>query len=251
MTTKKIAGHDDTTPAFKWQGLQLFAEEEGGAGDGAGAADAAAAPEGAAVDGTGGQVSKDPAATGADDAKDGEAAAPKADGDKKPDDAKEDDKAKDGPPEKYDIDVPEGFTVDETLLGEFTDLAREMGLNNDQANKLAGMHTKVMQDAFQALTEARNQEVQSWGEDAKKELGKDLDGTLREVAVGVQEIEKAIPTFREAMDKTGFGNTIEGIKLMAAVGKLLGEDQGGKDTGGKSTSGADELGKLLFPNSQK
>ena len=247
MKTAQLAGHDDTRPALlNGFDLQLFAEEgEGGAGDAGNAADSGAA-------GTGG-------ANGAGDgtsAGAGEAGKPDVGADAGADGKTADDKAADGEgkpivPDKYDITVPDGFTVDEAQLNEFTGVAHELGLTNDQANQLVGMHTKAMQDAFQALNEARTQEVISWGEDAKKELGKDYDGTLRDVALGLQAVESDIPGLRAAMDKTGFGNTIEGIRLMAAIGKLVGEDQGGKDAGGKSTTGGDDVGKLFFPNSQK
>ena len=126
--------------------------------------------------------------------------------------------------------------MDDNLMAEFTGVAHELGLNNEQANKLAGMHTKIMTEAFQSLNAARDAEVTGWGEAAKTELGKDYDSTMTNVAVGLVEAEKSIPTLRQAMDKTGFGNTVEGIRLMATIGKLLGEDQGGKDAGGRSAA---------------
>lgn len=230
MTTQQTAGHDDTRPAYEWQGLQLFAleGEEGGAGDeGDGSAAGAAGADAAADAGAGNPDNNQP------DAGAGEAGQGAADGGKSDGGEGDKDPAA-GPPEKYDLTIPEGYAVDDNLVGEFTTTAKELGLNNDQANKLVGMHTQIMTDAFQALNEARNQEVVGWGESAKQELGKDYDGTLNYVAVGVAEAEKQIPTLREAMDKTGFGNTVEGIKLMASIGRLLGEDQGGKDAGGRS-----------------
>lgn len=241
MKTAQIAGHDDTRPATLMD-LQLFADEsEGGAGDAGSSADSGTGDTGSAASEGASKATDDAAATSDAGAADGKAADGKAaEGEGKAD-----------VPDKYDIAVPDGFTVDKTQLNEFTSVAKELGLNNDQANQLVGMHTKAMQDAFQALNEARNQEVVGWGESAKKELGKDYDGTLRDVALGVQAVEKEVPGLRDAMDKTGFGNTIEGIKLMAAIGKLMGEDQGGKDAGGKSTFGGDDVGKLFFPNSQK
>lgn len=225
MTIQLIAGHDDTRPAWAMD-LQLFADGDASAGEGetgdagaaGGSADSSAGADSGAGDAGGGG--------GADAVKDAGAA----------DDAGGKDGEQATVPDKYDLSIPEGYTVDENLMGEFTGVAKELGLNNDQANKLVGMHTKIMTDAFQALNEARNQEVVGWGESAKQELGATYDETLRDVAVGVSELEKAIPSLREAMDKTGFGNTIEGIKLMAAVGKLLGEDQGGKDAGGRGAT---------------
>ena len=226
MENQKTAGHDDTRPAL--MDLQLFAEE-GGAGD-AGATDGAA-----------GAVS---------DAVSGDSAAPVGDGDSEPtesegatgngaQDSKDGDSAGEKAaevPEKYDLTIPEGYTVDDNLMAEFTGVAHELGLNNEQANKLAGMHTKIMTEAFQSLNAARDAEVTGWGDAAKSELGKDYDITMTNVAVGLVEAEKSIPTLRQAMDKTGFGNTVEGIRLMATIGKLLGEDQGGKDAGGRSAA---------------
>lgn len=226
MKTQKTAGHDDTRPAL--MDLQLFAEE-GGAGD-AGTTDGAAGAVSDAVPGDSADSvgagdsepteSEGATGNGAEDSKDGDAAGEKSA----------------EVPEKYDLTVPEGYTVDDNLMAEFTGVAHELGLNNEQANKLAGMHTKIMTEAFQSLNAARDAEVTGWGEAAKTELGKDYDSTMTNVAVGLVEAEKSIPTLRQAMDKTGFGNTVEGIRLMATIGKLLGEDQGGKDAGGRSAA---------------
>lgn len=228
MTIQNIAGHDDTRPAL--MDLQLFAEE-GGAGD-AGTTDGSAGAVSDAVPGDSADSvgagdsepteSEGATGNGAQDSKDGDSAGEKSA----------------EVPEKYDLTVPEGYTVDDNLMAEFTGVAHELGLNNEQANKLAGMHTKIMTEAFQSLNAARDAEVTGWGEAAKTELGKDYDSTMTNVAVGLVEAEKTIPTLRQAMDKTGFGNTVEGIRLMATIGKLLGEDQGGKDAGGRSAASA-------------
>ena len=130
MENQNIAGHDDTRPAL--MDLQLFAEE-GGAGD---------AAVGDSVEGAVAAVGGDPASddsvgrTG-DDAATGEGTTD----DKGTADEADKDAAKPDVPEKYDLTVPEGYTVDDNLMAEFTGVAHELGLNNEQANKLAGMHT--------------------------------------------------------------------------------------------------------------
>lgn len=134
-------------------------------------------------------------------------------------------------PEKYELTLPEGTQLDETLLQEFSGIAKEAGLSNDMANKMAGMHFDLVGKAVQAVNDEIMTERNSWADTAKQELGGQFNATVQTAGIGVEWIEKQIPGIREAFDKTGFGNTVEGIRLMAALGKLVQEDPANRDFG--------------------
>jgi hypothetical protein len=57
-------------------------------------------------------------------------------------------------PEKYELTLPEGITLDEPTLKAFVPVLRELGLGNEQASKLAGAYVAVRQ-AELAAWEAR------------------------------------------------------------------------------------------------
>lgn len=135
-------------------------------------------------------------------------------------------------PEAYELQLPEGTELDQSLMEQFTGVAKEAGLSNDMANKMAGMHFELVGKAVEAVNNEISQERNSWAETAKQELGTSFNSTVQTAAVGVEFIEKQIPGIREAFDKTGFGNTVEGIRLMEALGKLVQEDPANRDLGG-------------------
>lgn len=135
-------------------------------------------------------------------------------------------------PEVYELQLPEGTELDQSLMEQFTGVAKEAGLSNDMANKMAGMHFDLVGKAVEAVNNEISQERNSWAETAKQELGSNFNSTVQTAAIGVEFIEKQISGIREAFNKTGFGNTVEGIRLMEALGKLVQEDPANRDLGG-------------------
>lgn len=148
-----------------------------------------------------------------------------------------------GAPEVYDFSqiVPEGMEYDEQTAKEFGGIARECGLSQEQAAKVAQYGMKYMQNGVDAAMQQIANTHAQWGEDAKKTLGADFDKTVARAAVGINRLEKNIPGLRQVLNETGAGNRIEMINLMAAIGDLLGED-GGHGVPGYSGE------KSLYPN---
>lgn len=146
-------------------------------------------------------------------------------------------------PAAYDFTnvVPEGMEYDEQSAQAFGNVARECGLTQDQASKLATYGMKYMQGGVQAAMEQIAATRVQWGEEAKAQLGADFDKTVAKAAVGIDKVSQAIPGLREMLDETGVGNRIEMIKFMAAVGEMVGEDAG---HGVPGYGG----GKSLYPN---
>ena len=56
----------------------------------------------------------------------------------------------------YKPTMPEGFAVNEALMGEFLPTAKEMGLNPEQADKLVGLGAKVAQETAQKVVQDIN-----------------------------------------------------------------------------------------------
>ena len=128
-----------------------------------------------------------------------------------------------GAPEAYDFraTIPEGVDMDETITKEFSDLSRSMNLTNEQANQMAAYGIKYGQQIADAVKAQYNAEVQAWGEQAKAELGANLEKTLATAGAGIEAIERVVPGIRQALNETGAGNRIEVIRAMEMLGQLV------------------------------
>lgn len=146
------------------------------------------------------------------------------------------------PPATYDFSgvVPEGLEYDAERAGQFGALARECGLSQEQASKLASYGMKYMQAGQQAVADGIRQTMDGWAQEARQQLGGQFDDITAKAAVGLNAAERKIPGLRQMMNLTGAGNRVEMIQLMAEFGKLVGEDPG------HMGEGAHE--KTLYPN---
>ncbi len=158
----------------------------------------------------------------------------------------EGDKPKDGKaegvPEAYEFKAPEGQELDTAAVEAFTPIAKELGLTNDQAQKLVDLYAAQManaakgqQDAFTAI---RDGWVASVRNDPEIGGGK-LEGNLAIAAKAIDQFGG--PELRQALNETGVGDNPAVIKFMIKVGKAISEDNfprgsGGDPGGGKSTA---------------
>ena len=91
---------------------------------------------------------------------------------------------------------------------------------------MAAYGIKYGQQIADAVRDQYNAEVTRWGEQAKAELGANLDKTLQTAGAGIEAAEKAIPGLRQALNETGAGTRIEIIKLCEMLGQLVQADPG-------------------------
>ena len=148
-------------------------------------------------------------------------------------------------PESYDFAAvlkEAGLEADEKNTEEFTNLLKGMGATQEQAAGMATYGIKYAQGVAEAvaknLQEQYVNEVKSWGDAAKEELGGVYQETLGKAAIARDYIEQKIPGFTKMLNLTGAGNHIAMIKTMAAFADLIGEDpgkMGGTGTAATST----------------
>lgn len=157
------------------------------------------------------------------------------------------DKAKDGAPEKYEFKLPEGAQLDEALVGEFTPLAKELNLSQDQAQKLVDLYAKTQGAAQKSVADHwdnLNKEWQGKVNSDKEYGGADLD---KNVAIAKKAIDAfGTPELKDALNLTGVGNHPEVVRFFYRVGKAISDDKFDTATG-KSNAPVDAA-KLLFPN---
>jgi hypothetical protein len=138
-----------------------------------------------------------------------------------------------GPPETYELAVPEGFEkLDETTVAAATPVFKELGLSNEQANKLipvvADYAKRIVSDRDQQLMGTILEQRKEWLETARKDPeigGQNWGVSIRDSARFLDQMgaPKGSP-LRAALDDSGFGNHPELIRLFAKAGKAIGED---------------------------
>lgn len=167
---------------------------------------------------------------------------------------KDDSKQEQVVPEKYELKVPEGFEVDDALLGEFEPLAKELKLTNDGAQKLVEtMMPKVVNRLMEQNQKAWASTLESWVGQIKsdKEIGgENLKGSTeaaeRALAkFGTPELS-ALLGYRTDKNQAGLGlgNHPELVRVFARIGKAMAEDT--FHNASTAASGAKDPAEVMF-----
>lgn len=130
-------------------------------------------------------------------------------------------------PDAYtDFSVPEGHTLDTAAIESATPIFRELGLSQDQAQKLVNFYSeqigKINSENESFMETMRTQ----WRNDLKAD--KEIGGKLDQVKVDIGRTLDRLPTevrdnFKAAMDLTGAGDHPAIIKAIYSLGQLIGE----------------------------
>lgn len=167
-----------------------------------------------------------------------------ADGAKPDGDKPADDKGTKAP-ESYDLQMPDGVELDTAAAEEFKGIAKEYGLTQEQAQKVADIGAKMVQ----RQTEAHQAQVQTWVDAVKtdKEIGGDkLNENL---AIARKTIDTfGSPELKEMLNVTGIGNHPEIVKLAYKIGKAISDD--GFVRGG-NTSAPRSAAEVMYPSMAK
>lgn len=122
-------------------------------------------------------------------------------------------------PEKYEFKAQEGQTLAPEVMSEFSKVAKEMDLSQDQAQKLVDSVAPQMLQAQQAL---HAKQVADWTESAKTD--KEFGG--EKLSENLAVAKKALDTFgtpelTKLLNDTGLGNHPEIIRAFYKAGKQI------------------------------
>lgn len=149
-------------------------------------------------------------------------------------------------PEKYDLKMPEGVSPDTKILEGFEPLAREMGLSNENAQKLVDLYAKHVDGLQQAQTAALDAQRKEWVAEIQKDpkYGETLSMAKR----GLSAV--ATPEAAKLIVGTWLGDHPAIIQTFAKVGRMLSEHT--IHTGTETTK-PDKASpeKVLYPNLNK
>ncbi len=148
---------------------------------------------------------------------------PKLDADGKPIvEAKKEDVPKEGAPEKYaDFKVPDGFKFDPEALTEAQATFKELGLTQDQAQKLVDTYSKVGREAAEAPYKAWADTQKEWLSDIADRFGSKSEAVRTDIS---KAIDSALPpslarAFRGALDLTGAGSNPDVVEALSIMFK--------------------------------
>ena len=151
-------------------------------------------------------------------------------------------------PEKYELTMPEGWSLDEEGLAELTPIMQKLKATNEQVQAVADLYVKRLSAAREAQLEADRAQLAAW----KKEIREDpeIGGTaLDENLAAVSRVlsKYAGPEFVAYLDRSNLGNYPPFVKAMVKMAKDLSDDR--FIPGGRGGSGGDpvkEAAELIY-----
>jgi hypothetical protein len=160
----------------------------------------------------------------------------KADGDS--DEEKKEEPEKKAP-ESYEIEYPEGIEIDKDLEKGFLDIAREIDLSNEDAQKVAAHYAKFAEGAVAKQEAEFAKEQEKWTEQIK------ADPKYQEnIAFAKRAVEEfADEDTQSLMKDSWLGNHPGVVDFLNKVGRAISEDpvHEGKDTGPKEKKSPQDL----------
>lgn len=158
------------------------------------------------------------------------------------------DEAQTGAPEEYaDFSLPEDMPMDAEAMDAFKPLAKELGLSQEQAQKLVDIQAQAVARFTEAQTQAFVETTNGWLESAKGDDeigGPNFDARVATAKKAVEFF--GTPELIEAFDMTGVGNHPEFLRAFYRIGKLMEDDP--VRFGSSQQAGPKDPAKILFPN---
>lgn len=151
-------------------------------------------------------------------------------------------------PETYaDFSLPEGVELDAQLLETAVPVFKELGLTQEQAQKLVDFQAKQVGEGQRKQADAFSQLMEDWQTQSRNDKefgGEKFDENIAIARTAVNAF--GTPELAKLLEDHGVGNHPEMIRFMVKVGKLTREDRPGV-TGGASNPAVDRV-SALYPN---
>lgn len=131
-----------------------------------------------------------------------------------------------GAPEKYEFKAEAGQAFDDKVIAAYSDVARELNLPQDAAQKILDKVAPVMQARLgEQFLESRDRQFAEWKSQA--EADKEFGGA--NLKASLTAAAKVIDKFggdelRTMLNQTGLGNHPAMLRVFAKVGKAISDD---------------------------
>lgn len=126
-------------------------------------------------------------------------------------------------PEKYEFTASEGQELDKEAIAAFEPIARELGLSNEQAQKIVDVYgSTIMPQIAKQQEAAWQKQVTEWAEtvNADKELG-----SVESIGNAQKAMDQfGTPELKQYLNDSGLGNHPELFRIFSRIGKAMSED---------------------------
>jgi hypothetical protein len=131
---------------------------------------------------------------------------------------------------EYDLKAPEGLTIAPAHVEMAVPVFREIGLSNDDANKLMPLAAKYAESVVEQWNRESETEFGNWKRDLFKQAqadpeigGAKWNESINLAAHALDKLGAPLGSpLRQLLDDTGVGNHPEMIRVFARAGRLLG-----------------------------
>lgn len=150
-------------------------------------------------------------------------------------------------PDKYEFKTPDGAPLEGAFVGEFSAIAKDLGLTQEQASKVADLGAKMSKDFGVQQEAALNAVSAEW--EAAITADKDIGGDKlpENLAIAKKALaDFGTPALTELLEKSKLGNHPEVIRFMVKAGKAISQDSR-LVTGGHATT-IESAAQRMYPN---
>ena len=152
-------------------------------------------------------------------------------------------------PEAYEFTMPEGMELDQAMADAATPVFKELGLTQEQADKLVALQADAVQRQAEASQAAFDKQLNDWATELKNDSEFGGDAFDENAGIARTAIDKlGSEGLKDMLDSTGIGNHPELFKFCLKVGKLLSEDDPGSGDAGE---GETSIAERMYPNDAK
>jgi hypothetical protein len=135
-------------------------------------------------------------------------------------------------PEAYELTAPEGITLDAESVADATPVFKELGLTNDQANKLMPVAKqfadRIVAAGQKQILDSIATERAAWLNEAKADAdigGQHWNASMTTAATALDALGFTKGSgFRNLLDESGLGNHPDMIRAFVKIGKAVAED---------------------------
>ena len=129
-------------------------------------------------------------------------------------------------PESYDLKIPDGSLLKTDYIEEIKAEAKELGLTNSEAQEYLESQHRAVSTYHETLFRDYETEKSRWAKQSESDKEFGGDGFKQNVELANRALKRYDKSgvFSEMLNKSGFGNHPEVLRIFVRIGKDMSED---------------------------
>lgn len=128
-------------------------------------------------------------------------------------------------PDSYDLKAPEDFELPEGAMEKFTESAKDLGLSNEQAQKLLDREIALSKEYRESSQTQIREQIIAWGEQVRSDPeigGERFDRAMHDARSALDKL--GTDSLKQLLKESGYGSHPEVVRLFSKIGGMLRED---------------------------